>query len=56
MPDTSWQYLCVLSMVEFRVQRGRSKAKSRMIILDFRKAGFGQFRNLLSQAKYPGPG
>lgn len=55
MPDTSWRYLNELSLVEFRLQRGRSKAKSRMIIPRFGRAEFGQFRGLLSQAEYPGP-
>lgn len=33
------------------MQKGRSKAKSRMRTLDFRRADFGQFQDLLSQAK-----
>ena len=34
-------------MVEFRVLRGGSWAKIKITVLDFRRAGFGLFRDLL---------
>ena len=36
-----------LELMEFRILRGRNKAKNRTISLDFRRADFGLFRNLL---------
>lgn len=36
-----------LEMVDFRILRGRVKANSRITILEFRRAYFGLFRDLL---------
>lgn len=39
----------IQEMVEFRVLRGRNKAKSRITATDFRKVDFGIFRVLLGE-------
>ena len=44
-------------MVEFRILRGRSRAKSRIATLDFRRPDFGLFSDLLGRVpREEGPG